>query len=203
MRILAFVEYTAMLVGAIGMVAAKFYALPNGTHLGLFLIGAGIALGGLESIFTRQMSFRFSSTVSEDYSGLPAVAWGLMTLLIGGAVIASAYLMQSGSWYSTLNFLSRRPGPVIAAGGFLSIGTGILLMIDPQGKRGIWRMLLVRLPKTFLGVALIVAGLAAVGLGIWEWFEPRGYNQFVRDAWNQIRPWTLNRLLEELRRLWR
>jgi len=185
------------------MVAGQFYGLPKGIHLGLFLIGAGIALGGLESIFTRQMSFRFSSGAGEAYAGMPAVVWGLMALLIGGVVIGSAYLLQVGSWHASVNYLSRRPGPVMAAGGLLSIGIGILVVINPRGKRGVWWTLLVRIPKTIAGLALIAGGLAAVGFGIWEWFEPRGFNRFAREAWNQFDPRAIQRLWHKLLGSWR
>ncbi len=61
MRLLGFLEFVIVFIGVAGMAAANTYFLPKGIHLGLFLVGAGIALGGLESIFTRQMSFRFTS----------------------------------------------------------------------------------------------------------------------------------------------
>ena len=176
MRLLTFLEYAAIVVGAIGMAASKFYFLPKGFHLGLFLIGAGIALGGLESLFTRRMSFRFSSHAGEAYSGAPALIWGLMALAIGVAVIGSAYVMEAGSWRAAVNYVVRYPGPALAVLGLLVTGAGGLLMFNPR-SRGIWWALLVRVPKTLLGLVLFVAGLLAIGAGLWEWFHPQAFDR--------------------------
>src|SRR5690242_18634925 len=143
MRLFAFLEYTAVVVGIIGMVASRFFFLPKGFHLGLFLIGAGFALGGLESLFARRMSFRFASHAGEGYDGAPAMIWGGMALLIGAALIGAAYLMEQGLWHTTVNRLMRRPGPGIAAAGLLVSGTGALLMFNPR-RHGIWWTLFVR-----------------------------------------------------------
>ncbi|HJQ63637.1 MAG TPA: hypothetical protein VJ834_12295 [Burkholderiales bacterium] len=181
MRFFAFLEYTFVIIGAIGMIAARFFYLPKGFHLGLFMVGAGFALGGLESLFTRRMSFRFATHAGEGYDGAPAAIWGLMALAIGSALIASAYLMEEGLWRTTVNGLMRRPGPLIAAGGLLGIGAGALLMFN-RGRRGIWRTILLRIPKALLGLLLIVGGLTAIGLGIVEWFDPQAYGRITRQG---------------------
>lgn len=182
MRFFAFLEYTAVIIGVIGMAASKFFYLPKGFHLGLFLVGAGFALAGLESLFTRRMSFRFASHAGEGYAGTPALIWAAMSLLIGAACIASAYLMEEGLWRSTANGLMRRPAPLLAAGGAIVAGAGALLMFNPR-RRGIWWTLFVRIPKTLLGLLLIAAGIAGIGLGIWEWSDPQAYSRFSRQAW--------------------
>ena len=55
MRLAAFLEYALIIFGAIGIVAARYFALPKGMHLGIFVIGAGVLIGALES-FTRGVS---------------------------------------------------------------------------------------------------------------------------------------------------
>lgn len=197
MRLFAFLEYTAVIVGIIGMVASRFFFLPKGFHLGLFLIGAGFALGGLESLFARRMSFRFASHAGEGYDGAPAMIWGGMALLIGAALIGAAYLMEQGLWHTTVNRLMRRPGPGIAAAGLLVAGTGALLMFNPR-RHGIWWTLFVRIPKTLLGLLLLVAGFAAVGLGVWEWFDPHAYGLFSRHAREYFDYRTIERLWRSL-----
>jgi len=156
MRFFAFLEYTAVIVGVIGMIASKFFYLPKGFDLGLFLVGAGFALAGLESLFTQRMSFRFASHAGEGYAGAPALIWAGMALLIGAAFIASAYLMEEGLWRTTVNGLMRRPAPLLAAGGLIAAGAGALLMVNPR-QHGIWWTLFVRVPKTLLGLLLIAA----------------------------------------------
>lgn len=193
MRILAFLEFTLVTVGVIGMIAARFFFLPKGFHLGLFCIGAGLAVGGLESLFTRQMSFRFSSHGGAAYSGAPALIWGAMLLAMGGALIASAYLMDQGLWQNTVASLTRRPGLVIAAGGLLAMALGALFVFN-RGQTGLAWMLLVRVPKTLLGVLLIFGGLAAIGLGLVEWIDHEAYVRIWRRASEALHVDTVQRL---------
>lgn len=193
MRFLAFLEYTFVIVGAIGMVAAQFFYLPKGFHLGLFMVGAGFALGGLESLATRRMSFRFATHSGEGYDGAPAVIWGLMALAIGSVLIASAYLMEEGVWRTTVNGLMRRPGPAIAAAGLFAVAAGALLMFY-RGKRGAWRTILIRMPKALAGLLLIVAGVIAIALGILEWLDPQAYARMTRRGadyldWRGVQRW--------------
>jgi hypothetical protein len=181
-RVLAFLEWNAVVIGIIAVIAGEYFALPRGFHLGVFLIGAGILLGGLESVYTRDPSFRLTDSGYDTYHGTPALIVGLMMLLVGTAVIASAYLLTEGSWHSTVNYLMRRPGPVLAAAGLLLTGTGVLLMLNPSGRSGAGWTLLVRFPKAVAGIVLLAAGLAGVGLGAWEWFEPRAFDHFAKSV---------------------
>src|SRR5512134_477891 len=128
MRFLALLEYTAIILGAIAVVAANFFLAPKAFHLGLFLIGAGLALGGLEAAISRQWSLRFRADAAEAYAGWPAVVWGMMLLVAGGAFIAAAYLMDAGRWSAVIAHLGRRPGPLLAAAGLLVTGSGVLVL---------------------------------------------------------------------------
>ena len=181
MRFFAFFEYTAIFVGIIAMIAGQFFALPKGFHLGVFLIGAGIALGGFESVWTRRMCFRTSEEQYEVYAGTPATIIGLMALLIGSGLIATAYLLNDGLWYSTVHYLTRRPALVLIAAGLLIMGVGVLMMLNPRGRSGLGWTLLVRVPRSLLGFILVSAGLASIGLGVWEWFEPLAFHRFTRN----------------------
>ena len=179
MRFLAFFEYLAVFIGIIAVVAGKFFALSKGVYLGIFLIGAGIALGGFESVWARRMCFRNSEDKWEAYAGTPAMIVGLMALLIGGTIVASAYLLADGLWYSTVHYLTRRPAPVLIAAGLLLIGTGSLMLLNPRGRQGLAWTLFVRIPRGTLGVVVIAAGLAGIVLGVWEWFQPLAFDRFA------------------------
>lgn len=203
MRILSFLEYSAVIIGIIAVIVSQFFALRNGYHLGIFLIGAGIALGGLESVFTRQPAFFQSAASRETYMGMPALLWGIVLLVIGGTVIFSAYLLQDGAWHSTYNALLRRPGALLAGGGLIAACVGTLLMLNPRGRRGAWWTLLVRIPKAVLGLIFLLGGLAAIGLGAWEWFEPRAYERFLKDMLARLDPQALSRWWKSLPSLWR
>jgi hypothetical protein len=152
--------------------------------LSLCVIGAGIVLGGLESIFTGRGGFRWASDSGEAYAGAPAVVWGLMLLMVGCAVIGAAYLLSQGSWATVMQYLERRPGPALIGGGLLLAGAGFLLAINPRGRGGVAWTLLVRVPKLGAGVVLLNLGYISVALGIWEWLDPRGFER-VATAFRQ------------------
>ena len=58
MRIAAFIEYCAFALGIVGIAAGNAFDLPKGVELGIFVIGVGFALAGLEGIITRQLALR-------------------------------------------------------------------------------------------------------------------------------------------------
>ena len=179
MRLLALLEYAALLIGILGIIAGQFFGLPKGVHLGLVTAGAGILVGGLEGIFTRRMPFRAADDAYETHAGTPALIAGLMALAAGAAIIWAGYLLSEGQWHATVNYLLRRPAPVLAAAGLFLIAIGVLMMLNPRGRTGwAWR-LLVYFPRILAGLVLVAAGLAAIGLGGWEWFQPQAYDRFV------------------------
>lgn len=181
MRLLGFLEFVMVCIGVAGMAAAHVYYLPKGVHLGLFLVGAGIALGGLESIFTRRMSFRFTSLGTDHYAGTPALIWGWTILLASATLIACAYLMEQGLWRATVSYLLRRPGGLLSLMGLVVAGAGALVVFTPRSHGIVWT-LLVRVPKTLAGLAIVIAGLAAVCLGIWETIDPLSFARVTRQA---------------------
>ena len=60
------------------------------------------------------MAFRLSDDAFESYAGLPALIVGLMALAVGAGAIASAYLLDMGQWHATVQYLVRRPAPLLA-----------------------------------------------------------------------------------------
>jgi hypothetical protein len=178
--LLGFLEFGALLVGVLAVVAGEFFGLPKGMHLGVFLIGAAFAVGGLESLGTRRMCFRLSEGAGEDYAGTPAIVVGIAALMVGAGVIAGAYLLSDGLWHSTVAHLQRRPGAALAAAGVLAGCAGAFLMMNPSGRIGTAWTLLVRAPRWLLGLALLLAGVAGVGLGAWEWLQPAAFDDFAR-----------------------
>jgi uncharacterized membrane protein YidH (DUF202 family) len=180
MRLLSFLTYVGLVIGSIGMIAGQFFSLTKGFNLSVCVAGAGLALGGIDALVTRRMPFRPSDDVYENYAGTPAVIVGLMVLTVGGAMIGAAYLLDNEQWHATLNYLMRRPAPLLAAAGLFLVGVGILMMLNPQGRSSwVWRIL-VYFPRSLLGLVVVVAGIALIGLGAWEWLEPQGYRAFVK-----------------------
>lgn len=179
MRLIAFLQYAAIVIGSLGMIAGQVFGLPKGLHLGVFVAGAGFALAGIDALVTRRMAFRPADDVYENYAGAPAVIVGLMVLSVGAGMIGAAYLLDNEQWQRTVSYLLRRPAPVIAAGGLYLIGFGVLMMLNPQGRSSwAWRIF-IYFPRWLLGVVVIAAGVAAIALGAWEWLDPQAAHAFI------------------------
>jgi hypothetical protein len=104
-----------------------------------------------------------------------------MALAVGAAAIASAYLLDMGRWHAAVHYLMRRPAPLLGAAGLFVVGTGILMLLNPQGHHSwVWRIL-VYTPRAAVGVVVVATGVAGVSLGAWEWLEPTGFDAFVAD----------------------
>lgn len=180
MRLLTFLEYTAIVIGAIAIFAGRHFGLANGVHIGLFLIGAGLAVGGIESLYSRRMSLRFAEVAS--YDGIPAMAWGAMLLLTGGALIGYAYLLDAGAWPRAARLLQQYPGIAYVAAGLLLVGLSVLLFTDSGSQRKWWQTLLFRVPRVIAALLALTFGIGAIGAGAWQVADPQGFAQAEREV---------------------
>lgn len=182
MRISAFIEYCLLGAGVLGIVAGKIFGLPKGIELGIALVGLGFALAGLEAIVSRQMSLRFSDYGWDDWIGAPAVIVGLMQLLVGTAVIGSAYALNFGLWPRLISFLSARPGPVLFGIGLLLFGAGLVIFMVADRYGSKLRFIFVGLPRIMIGVLSLVLGIAIMSAGAWEWFHHPSFERFANST---------------------
>jgi hypothetical protein len=182
MRLLTFLEYAAIFVGAIAIYAGQHYALAKGVHLGILLIGAGLAVGGIESLYLRRMSLRFSEDAAEGYSGFPALVWGAMLLLVGAALIGFAYLLDAGIWPRAERVLQQNPGIVPIVAGLFVAGLSILLFTDTNANRKLWQTLLLRAPRVLVAVIVLTCGITMIGAGAWQLVDPPGYTKVERQV---------------------
>lgn len=180
MRLTTFLAFTLMIFGAIGIVAARYFALPKGLHLGIFAIGAGVLIGALEPLYMRRMSLRASNEAAAAYDGIPAMIWGLMLLLIAGCVIGAAYALDAGRWNAVTAYLNQRPGALYALCGLLLMGAGALAFVNPHGWRVWWKTLMFRVPRVMFAVLLVLVGSIALACGIWERLDPRDFQKASR-----------------------
>ena len=187
MRLLTFVEYAAIFVGAIAIYAGGHYALAKGIHLGILLIGAGLAVGGIESLYSRRMSLRFSEDAAEGYSGFPALVWGTMILLAGAALIAYASLLDVGAWPRAERLLKQNPAIVYIVAGLFLAGFSVLLFTDTNANRKLWQTLLLRVPRVIVAVGMLTLGIATIAAGAWQFADPKGYAKVERDAWERVK----------------
>ena len=186
MRLLTFLEYAAIMVGAIAIYAGQHYVLVKGVHLGILLIGAGLAVGGIESLYSRRMSLRFSEDAAEGYSGFPALVWGTMLLLVGAALIGWAYLLDIGLWPRAERLVKQNPAIVYIVAGLFLAGFSVLLFTDTNANRKLWQTLLLRVPRVIVAVIVLTCGIAVIGAGAWQIVDPSGYAQVERQLRGRV-----------------
>jgi hypothetical protein len=175
LRLLTFLEFAVILAGAIGLLAGTHFDAPNGSLLGIYLIGAGLALAGAEALYTREMSLLFTGETAPRHSGFPAVVWGLMLLCVGGALIAYGYLTQANLWSRAAATLHRYPGWRLLAAGLFMVGFSILLYVDSGRARDWLRTLLFRLPRVVFAAALALGGVAVAAGGAWQMLDAKSF----------------------------
>ena len=180
MRLLTFLEYAAIVAGAIAIYAGQHFALAKGIHLGILLIGSGIATAGIESLYSREISLRFSEHAG--YDGFPAIVWGMMLLLVGGALIGYAYLLDMGDWPRAARLLQQNPGIVYVAASLLLVGFSVLLFTDPGAHRNRWQTLLLRVPRVIVALVALTCGVAGIASGAWQIADPQGFAQLERQV---------------------
>ena len=186
MRLLTFLEYAAILIGAIAIYAGQHFALAKGAHLGICLIGAGLALGGIESLFSRRMSMRFSEDAAEGYSGFPALVWGAMLLLAGAALIGCAYLLDAGLWPRAEHLLKQNPAILQIVAGLFLAAFSVLLFTDTNANRKLWQTLLLRVPRVIVAVIVLACGISVIASGGWQIVDAPGYAKVERQVRGRV-----------------
>ncbi len=182
MRILTFLEYAAILAGAIGLLASTHLDVMRDSFLGIYLIGAGLALAGAEALYSREMSLLYTGDTAPSHSGVPAIVWGLMLLGVGGALIGYAVLTEAHMWPRVAMTLQQYPGSSYVAAGLLMVGFSILLYVDSGDSRGWLRTLLLRVPRVVFAAAILLGGIALTAGGAWQMFDAQSFAAAQRMA---------------------
>jgi uncharacterized membrane protein YidH (DUF202 family) len=175
LRLLTFLEYAAILTGAIGLLASTQFDVLKDSLLGVYLIGAGLALAGAEALYSREMSLLFTGETAPRHSGFPAIVWGLMLLGVGGALIGYAILTEARLWPRVATSLQQYPGWRYLAAGLLMVGFSILLFVDSGHTRGWLRTLFLRVPRVVFAAAILLGGMAVAAGGTWQMLDAQSF----------------------------
>jgi hypothetical protein len=152
------------------------------------LINAGIAYIGLasiaigwEAILTRyiKLGSRRRGTRS-TYTGLAAVMHGIQFNLLGLFVIGLGFFTDFNAGREVFLRFVRRPGlPLMLIGALMLMQAIIVLsgsLEERQGRRWTVIMNLV-ISRLLPGIILVVIGLGALGLGMFEFVAPAAFDE--------------------------
>ena len=180
-NLLPFVEYCVLFAGIYYIVEGRRAAAEQQVALGIGLVGAALLLGGLASIVTKRMSFRFYRSARTSYSGATTLIAGMMQLIVGSLTVAAAHALWTHAWQARLDALLTNPWPLLIPLGLLLIGAGLLLVRRSGGYVGFLGTVLFTLPKTLIGIVVLGAGAALLAGWAWNIYDPQAFLGFVRS----------------------
>jgi hypothetical protein len=179
LNLLPFFEYCALIVGIFFVWTGWQSAAERDLALGVALVGGALLVGGLASIVTRRMSFRFFVNPRAGHAGAWAIVAGLMQLIAGGLAAAAAHALATNAWQARLDALQANPWPLLIPLALLLICAG-LLMIRPSSDRvGPLGTVLFLVPKTLIAIAALAAGAAILGGWGWKLYDPQAFQSFL------------------------
>jgi hypothetical protein len=174
-----FVEYCALVSGIYFVWAGRQSAAERDVALGVGLVGGALLIGGVVSIVTRRMSFRFHVDPRAGHAGAWAVIAGLMQVIAGGLAAAAAHALATNIWQARLDALHANPWPLLIPLSLLLICAGLLMMRRSSDRVGPVGTVLFTVPKTLIAVAALGAGAAILGGWGWKIYDPQAFQSFL------------------------
>lgn len=179
LNLLPFVEYCALISGLFVFWTGRQSAAEREVALGVALVGGALVVGGLASIVTRRMSFRFFVDPRAGHAGAAAIIAGLMQLIAGGLAAAAAHALATHTRQARLDALLANPWPLLIPLSLLLICAGLLLMRRSGDRVGPLGIALFVVPKTLVAVAAVGAGAAILGGWGWKTYDPQAFQSFL------------------------
>jgi hypothetical protein len=179
LNLLPVVEYCALISGIFVVWTGWQSADDRDVALGLGLVSGAFLVGGLASIVTRRMSFRFYVDPRSGHAGAAAIIAGLMQVIAGGLAAAAAHALATHTWQARLDALHANPWPLLLPLSLLLVCAGLLLMRRSSDRVGPLGTLLFVVPKTLIAVAALGAGAAILGGWGWKTYDPQAFESFL------------------------
>jgi hypothetical protein len=179
LNLLPAVEYCVLISGILVVWTGWQSAAERDVALGVGLVGGALLVGGLASIVTRRMSFRFFVDAHAGYAGAAAIIAGVMQLIAGGLAAAAAHALATHTWQARLDALHANPWPLLIPIALLLIFAGLLMMRRSSDRIGPLGTVLYVVPKTLIAIAALVAGVAILGGFGWKIYDPQAFQSFL------------------------
>ncbi len=173
------VEYCALIFGVFVVWTAWQSAAERDLALGVGLVAGALLVGGLASIVTRRMSFRFFLDPRAGHAGAAAIIAGLMQLIAGGLAAAAAHALWTHTWQARLDSLHANPWPLLLPVALMLICAGLLMIRRSSDRVGPLGTVLFVVPKTLIAVSALVAGVAILGGFGWKIYDPQAFQSFL------------------------
>jgi hypothetical protein len=182
------IEIGALALGLLALVGASQLEWEWLYTASMLAFGLGLSLSGLGALSTRRVRVLEFFREGNPYLGPAAIPWGFVTFLAGLTLFGFGLLRVAGLDGRFLAYLGVQPAPGLALTGLGlgGIGAGMLLG-PPDWNATVWRMLL-HLPLRGLGLLLILAGLACLGLAGFSAIAPGAFHAWLQATFGPFAP---------------
>ena len=190
-RLIGFIQRTAnvaLITGVIAILAWSEFERPWLLNLALSLAGLGLIAGGFETLVTQRGRLLDWLGQKDDDWGFAFYPWAVVFFLAGLAMLIVGILRILGLSSSFGAYLSQRPGVALFAGGAALASAGLATVIGPASWRITPVAFIVRLPTRLVGLFMTLAGLAAIGLGVFEFVAPLAFDTWVQAVLGPFAP---------------
>ena len=175
------VQIVFALLGVLLAYLGNRFSMPLLFYGGIACFGLASMAIGLEGIFTQRIVLgRRRRGSKRTYTGIPAILQGVQFNLIGLFFIVIAGLLYLNIGRDLFLGFVRRPGlPLLLLGAVCLMQAVIAIMGSHEVKEGPgWAVILsLFTARLYPGLLLIVIGLAAIGLGLYEIAAPAAFDE--------------------------
>ncbi|MBN1121106.1 MAG: hypothetical protein JXJ17_08510 [Anaerolineae bacterium] len=174
---LSTLELILVIGGIVIMAAGWRLSILLVLNIGLLIVGLGLIVGAAGTIVERRVSFSDSEVGRTDsYSGVGAIAWGVVFGLLGVGIVTLGIVRLIGAGGYVTFCIRERPGIGLILGGLLLAIFGFPSLIGSHEEGGDFLRFWGSVPRRIFGVLIVVVGLAAIALGVIEIARPDVFN---------------------------
>jgi hypothetical protein len=170
-----------IIFGVLGLFGGDRLSLPILFYGGVACFGLASIAIGLEGIITRRIVLRRRRRGSSStYTGVAAILQGIQFNIIGLFLLGIAWMMYWNNSREILQQFARRPGlPLLGFGAVCLMQAMIAITGSHEMKQGPRWVVILSLftARLYPGLLLIVIGLGAMGLGLFEIAAPAAFDE--------------------------
>ena len=154
-------------------------SIPIMLYAGIAMFGVAAIVVGMEAMITRRIVLSRYRNYSETYLGLAAYAQGVQFSIIGLFFIGTSMAAYLDNGRDLFQHLVRRPWSVLVVFGVYCLMQAVIAIGgSAEQKQGTRFVVLLDLfvGRLLPGIVLIVIGLGALGLGLFEFVAPAQFD---------------------------
>jgi hypothetical protein len=175
------VQIVLGVIGILLALAGDRLSIPTLTYGGIAFFGLALMAIGWEAIFTRHIVLGSQRRgTSGTYTGIAAMAQGFQFNSIGLFLFGIAIAMYFNTGDSIFQYMVRRPGLTLMVIGIVCLMQAVISISGSREQRDgpRWIVTLNLLFSRMLpGLILLVIGLGAAGLGLFEFIMPNAFDE--------------------------